>query len=146
MRCASATRLAASKRGNSSAAHGGEEPHQHLLCITHQGLGRRHGPGGVQAFDVHLHEGLPLGVEQRRVLVGGVGGAELVPTASTRSAAATTALAASRPKLPNTPSASGCVSGNTPFPDAVVATGMPSNSASSRSWPARGSCARRSPQ
>ena len=59
------------------AAHRGEELHQHPLGITHQGLRCGHGPGGVQAFDVHLHESLALGVEQRRVLIGGVGGAEL---------------------------------------------------------------------
>ncbi len=50
-------------------------------------------------------------------------GASLVPTARTTSAEPTTALAVGMPKVPMTPTPRGSVSGNTPLPAAVVATG-----------------------
>ena len=91
-------------------------------------------PRRVARLDVDLDENLPRRVEQLRGSPRRCrSGSSFEPTTSTRSASPRQAFAAAVPNVPNTPSASGCVSAKQPLPAAVVATGIPAVSASSRS-------------
>ena len=101
--------------------------------IAHQHMFGGEIPRRVLRFDVDLDEGLPRRVEQVAIFPRRIGRPSLVPIASTRSASATAAFAAGVPKVPNTPSAKGCVSAKRPLPAAVVTTGSPAASASATS-------------